>query len=136
MNAVRFPLLIVEFEGVASDEQFRDYLLGMDRHVERCAACAQRTVVVVDTLRATSPVSAAQRRLQAEWLAGNLERVQANMLGMVFVIDNVLVRGVLTAILWLQEMPCEHTVVGTREEAEKWAVAKLAAPTSEQGRVR
>lgn len=136
LNGMRFPLLIVEFSGVPSDEQFEDYLQGMDRHIERCVASAKQTVVVVDTLKATSPVSAAQRRMQADWMARNFVRSQASMCGMAFVIDNMLVRGVLTAILWLQRIPCEHTVVGTRHEAEQWAVIKLAASATEGARVR
>jgi hypothetical protein len=37
------------------------------------------------------------------------------------------VRGVLTAILWLQNLPTAHTVVGSIDEAARWAAERLRA---------
>ncbi|MBC7173876.1 MAG: hypothetical protein H5U40_15655, partial [Polyangiaceae bacterium] len=40
--------------------------------------------------------------------------------GYAFVISSSLVRGALTAILWLAPMPAPHRVVGTVGEGEAW----------------
>lgn len=132
VSSARFPLLVVEFVGKATDDQFRQYLDNMDAHIARCLKEGKKSVVLVDTLKATSPVSPSQRKLQAEWMARSFQSSQRSMAGMVFVIDSVLVRGVLTAILWLQKMPCEHAVFGSRAEAEDWANSKLAHAGSQQ----
>jgi hypothetical protein len=42
------------------------------------------------------------------------------------VTDNPVIRGAITALLWIQSFPWEYTVVATREEAERWAVARHA----------
>lgn len=121
-----FPRLNVEFIGKANDEQFSEYLRVLDAHLLRCIGERKKSVLVVDTLKATSPVSASQRKLQAEWMARTFQRSAQTLVGMAFVIDNIVVRGVLTAILWLQKMPCEYAVFGTRGEAEHWADSKLS----------
>ena len=48
--------------------------------------------------------------------------------GSAFVISSPLVRGGLTAILWLQALPSPFIVVATRPEAESWARAQLQLP--------
>lgn len=136
MDASRFPMLVVEFHGKATNEQFVEYLAAMDRHLDRCDAEGCHNVLVVDTLAATSPVSAPQRKLQAEWMAKNFMRSKARMRGMAFVIDSMVVRGVLTAILWLQTMPCEYAVFGSREEAEAWVIRQLSGARNSKSPAR
>ena len=41
-------------------------------------------------------------------------------------ITSSLVRGILTAILWLSDIPSPYHVVGTQAEAEAWCEAQLA----------
>jgi len=134
VSSTRFPLLVVDFIGRPNDTQFSCYLNAMDAHIARCLAEGKHSVVLVDTLNATSPVSASQRKMQAEWMEKSFARSKETMRGMVFVIDSMLVRGVLTAILWLQKMPCEHAVFGTRSEAEAWALDQLRGAASDAQR--
>ena len=42
-----------------------------------------------------------------------------------FVIDSPIVRGALTAILWIQPLPYEHRIVGTRADANAWLRGQL-----------
>ena len=55
----------------------------------------------------------------------NREVLARQCVGNAFVISNPLVRGVLTAILWLQPLPSDYIVVGTLKEAEAWCMKKL-----------
>ena len=73
-------------------------------------------------------MTARQRRLQAEQIAHNADRQV--LLGMAAVIDSPLIRGALTALLWIQRFDWDYTVVGTREAAEQWALDKLAHESS------
>lgn len=117
-------MVCIEFHGVVSDEQWEAYLRRLQAIQDEAHAQRKKLVLVVDALHATSPVTASQRRLQAEQIAHNADRQV--LLGMAAVIDRPLIRGALTALLWIQRFDWDYTVVGTREAAELWALDKLA----------
>ena len=114
-----FPVIVVRYRGLAEDERFEQYLQELTRVRSRGPS-----VVIFDALEAGFP-PARQRRRQAEWIDQNRALLQRNSLGTVFLLDSSLVRGALTAVLWLSPIPGEWTVVGTREEARQWAEARL-----------
>jgi hypothetical protein len=60
-------------------------------------------------------------------MRNNKAQTKANTLGCVFVLDSVFSRGALTAILWLQPMPCPHAVVSNMDAALEKASQWLAA---------
>lgn len=116
----RHPLVIVTFTGVATDAEFRDYLAGMTEMLQR----RQVNAVILDSRRAaqTPPV---QRKLQADWLKEHEPLLRRYSAGTAFIITSGLIRGILTAILWLQPLAGPHTVVATMEEAERWCAERL-----------
>jgi hypothetical protein len=118
----RFPLIVVTFVGSQDEAEFSAYLEGMTAFAER----RLRAVTVFDATRA-GPTPATQRARQGAWLKKYRSIIQEYSCGSVFVIRSPLVRGALTAILWIAPIPGAHTVVGTLEEAERWAVERLRA---------
>jgi hypothetical protein len=118
----RQPLVLVTFDGALTEPEFDDYLERMSRLLER----RMKNVTVLDARKATSP-TATQRAKQAAWLKTNRALLQEYSCGSVFVIESALVRGGLTAILWVAPMPVAHAVVATLEEGERWAFARLRA---------
>lgn len=117
----RHPLVVVEFNGTATDQEFDAYLEQMTKLVlER----RKKNVTIFDATR-SGDTSPKQRRKQAEWLKSNAEMLRMYSLGTAFVITSPLVRGMLTAILWITPMPAPHTVVATYGEAERWAIGRL-----------
>jgi hypothetical protein len=117
----RHPLIVVTFDGLASEREFDDYLAKMTTEVlER----KQRSVTILDA-RTSGRAPASQRKKQAEWLKKHDALLRQYSLGSAFVITSPLVRGVLTAIFWLQPMATAYTVVGSLGEAETWAAARL-----------
>ncbi len=119
----RHPLVIVTFDGLATDREFEEYLSAMTRQIlDR----NELSVTILDASR-SGRAPATQRKKQAEWLQQHQARLRQYSLGTAFVITSPLVRGVLTAILWMQSLPTPHTVVGTFAEAERWALERLAA---------
>jgi hypothetical protein len=118
----RHPLVLVTFDGALSEPEFDDYLRSMSRFIDR----RTKNVTILDARKAKSP-TATQRAKQAAWLKTNRVALQEYSCGSVFVIDSALVRGGLTAILWIAPMPVAHAVVATLEEAERWAFARLRA---------
>ncbi len=118
------PLVVVTFESAVDDEEFERYLARLDalwRH-------KMRRVLVVDATRAAR-TPATQRRRQADWMRVNEELLRSYAAGFAFVINSPLVRGALTAILWLQSLPSPFIVVSTLPEAERWALGQLQLPT-------
>src|ERR1019366_372557 len=118
----RFPLVVVTFEGQLADHEFDRYLLTMSRVLQRRA----KNAIVFDARRAAAP-TAMQRSKQAAWLKSNRAAIQQYSCGSVFVITSALIRGGLTAILWISPIPGAHTVVSTLAEGEAWALGRLAA---------
>jgi len=120
VNDTNFPLVVVTFEGSVSDQEFERYLARLDTLWGRNV----RSAIVLEASRADrSP--ATQRRMQAEWLKKNDYLLRAHSAGTAFVISSALVRGSLTAILWLQPLPTPYIVVATLAEAERWARRQL-----------
>jgi hypothetical protein len=118
----RFPLVVVTFEGQLADHEFDRYLLTMSRVLQRRA----KNAIVFDARRAAAP-TAMQRSKQAAWLKSNRAAIQQYSCGSVFVIASAVIRGGLTAILWISPIPGAHTVVSTLAEGEAWALGRLAA---------
>jgi len=118
----RYPLVRVTFEGHVADHVFDRYLETMSRVLQR----RMKNAIVFDARLARSP-TAMQRSKQVAWLKANRETIQTYSCGSAFVVASTVIRGVLTAILWVAPIPGAHVVVATLPEAEAWAIARLTA---------
>jgi hypothetical protein len=110
------PVYVVTFSGAVTDSQF-------DQYLEQLSALAERggqRALVYDARRA-SPARPSQRRKQAEWMKKFEDPIRRGTAGIAFVIPSALIRGCLTAILWLQPLACPHVVTGNFEHALRWA---------------
>jgi len=122
----RLPLLIVEFFGAPDDDQFAAYLAELEaitaRQAKRPFDAPARRVVIFDSTHSTRPVTASQRRMQAAFMK-RMKEVYGDDAGtgVCFVMTNTVVRGVFTAILWLQPMSYRFKVVASRAAANAWA---------------
>jgi hypothetical protein len=122
----RFPLVLITFEGTTSDSEWESFLRGLEATTARCFREEQRVGFVVDTTKGR-PASAAQRRALADWMNAHDASSRATCAAFAFVIPNPVVRGALTAVLWLARMPAPHRVTATRAEAVEFARAQLSA---------
>ncbi len=118
----RAPLMVITSEGDSSDADFDAYLARMAQLLQR----RQRYAILFDARRAARPTPK-QRHKQADWMKTHAAALRANNAGIAFVIDNPVVRGALTAILWLQPMPAPHKIVATPEQGERWLCELLAS---------
>lgn len=123
-----FPLVRVTFVGDATNEEFAAYLAEMGQLFLR----RKPNATVLDA-REAGMTPATQRRMQAEWIREHEDDLRRFSRGTAFVISSPVIRGALTAILWLQPMPQPHVVVATVAEAEAWAKARLDAPSASRG---
>lgn len=126
----RPEMLMIRFDGVVDDDAFDRYL----RETEEIMVRRRREsyAMVLDSRNGGRPTPA-QRFRQAEFIKTHSERLK-QCAGAAFVMNNAVVRGVLTALLWVQPMPYPHVVVATVEEAETWCAARLAEHAAQNQR--
>lgn len=122
----RWPLVVVRYGAQVDENEFEELLTRLDENVKRTAAARQKTTLIYDSSSGYQ-ASPRIRKRQAEWMKDNADITRLNCVGIGFVINSSLVRGVLTAILWLSDMPAPYHVVGTLSEAEDWCEKQLAA---------
>lgn len=110
------PLFIITFVGVPTDAQFDAYLA----HLARITVKLEPRALIFDA-SASGPTPAAHRKRMADWMKQYEPHIRANTVGAAFVLPSAIMRGVLTAILWVQPMACPHNVVASLGEAKLWA---------------
>lgn len=118
----RFPLVLVRPSGRATDAELEALLVALKRPLLR----REKYVEIFDGTHA-DPGTPTQRRALAEWMRAHTSLISSYSLGTAIVMPSPLVRGALTAVFWIQPLPCPYTVVSTMAEAERWAEEKLRA---------
>ncbi len=122
VDSSAYPLVAVTFDGSVTDEAFAAYLSELRLILDK----GGRYGILFDATTASVP-SVSQRRMQADYIRDERDRLTHLCLGAAFVIPSTLIRGSLTAIFWLQPPPFAHTVVSHVAEARRWVEARIAA---------
>ena len=120
LDDTRFPLLVARFGADWTATEFDEYLTWHRDNLRR----RKRFAIILDATRARSP-NALERRKQAEALREGEPLLRQYCAGAAFVIPSSVVRGTLTAILWLQPPAYESVVVPTFGEADAWVKQRL-----------
>ncbi len=120
LDDTRFPLLVARFGADWTAAEFDEYLAWHRDNLRR----RKRFAIILDATRARSP-NALERRKQAEALREGEPLLRQYCAGAAFVIPSSVVRGTLTAILWLQPPAYESVVVPTFGEADAWVKQRL-----------
>lgn len=115
-----FPLVRITYEGKIDDDAFRAHLAEYAALIAR----KQRYALVFDATRSGAP-GAAQRRMQADFIEEHRAQLSVLCAGGAFAISSPVIRGALTAILWVTSLPFPHTVVADVKSAEAWARTRL-----------
>ena len=117
----RWPLVVVTLPGerVTLDEvnrfvqDQRDMLTRGEPHALLCDG------------RNTLVFPPDQRKVMADWLQEAEPMNRAHTVCLAIVLSNPLVRGALTAVMWLREPACETRTFATISEAEQWCLSRL-----------
>jgi hypothetical protein len=122
IDDARRPLIVVAFRGVATDEELDAYLRAQLDVLER----GEAAVMVIDATEAglMPPI---QRKRVIDWLGRRKRGHKSCILGTSFACPSPLVRGALTAILWIEPLCHPHHLAQSRSEAERWGIDRLAA---------
>lgn len=120
LDTARWPLLYVRFRGSADVAIWDGYLEALTRVITQRPG---KRVMIMDATEC-GMVSAAARRKQAEWMAKYDDNTRMFTMGIAFVLPSPLLRGALTAVFWLQPLPCPYAVVKdvptAMERCEAW----------------
>lgn len=127
VSFVRKPLIVVRFVGATTDGEFREYLALLERNLEDSLGRGTTTAVAIDASDQPNAISAAQRRIQADWIRAHYQSLATACVGTAFVAPTAILRGIITAVFWMQRLPYPYAVVGTLSEAEAWCAGQLAA---------
>ena len=111
-----WPLVLVTLPAAQSDDEVLAYF----DELRACRARREPYAIVVDAA-ASRGFSAKQRRMQAQYVSEGLELSGMYLKGLAFIAPSELIRGMLTAIFWLQRPASPHRVFTTKEEAVAWA---------------
>jgi hypothetical protein len=120
------PIRVLVQVSPTTDENLREHLDAQLLEMQSNRGRTRKTVVVIDASLGTRPTPL-QRKMQADWINEHRELLATTCLGVAFVIPSPLVRGALTAIFWIAQMPIPHTVHGSLASAIEWAGGRLAA---------
>lgn len=116
----RWPLVLITFQGVPSDEVFDEYLAGMRRLLDK----KEKHVYLLDG-RKGGLLSREQRIKQGRWLKENKEDIVLYSLGAAVVLNSAVLRFVLTTIFLIQSPLAPQVVVSTMEEGRAWTAERL-----------
>jgi hypothetical protein len=120
----RWPLVRIRFGKEVDENEFGQLLALLDANMKRATAARTKTALIYDSSAGYS-ASPRIRKMQADWMKDNAMQSRVNCVGIAFVITSSIVRGALTAILWLTDMPAPYTVVSSMREAEIFCVQQL-----------
>ncbi|HTU59038.1 MAG TPA: hypothetical protein VMF89_11405, partial [Polyangiales bacterium] len=81
-----------------------------------------KTVIILD-LRRSSVLSTSQRWMTALWMKEVAPLFERTTFGTVFIVESALVRGVLSALLWVQPKGTPYAMVGDLDSAVLWAIS-------------
>ncbi len=107
VSTTHWPLIHVRFVGHADQPTFDTYL----EQLSRAMLWRRGPRVMLMDATECGYVNSYARKRQAEWMRAHDQEIRDEMLGVAFAIRTPLVRGALTAVLWLQPLSCPYTVV-------------------------
>ena len=109
---------IVVFAGIepVSADDIQSFLNGSDEVLKR----KEPHAIIVD-MSQMSPVNPDMRRKVAAWLAEHQEELKKYRLGSAIVVKSNVIRGIITAIYWLQPPPYPYSICSNRDEALAWS---------------
>ena len=118
-----WPLLVIRYEGTATDEEVARALTASGRCLERDEPC----VIIHDMSRASEVGALTQRHLQAEWLRRHDARLRQWVLGIAFVTNSAALRLMVSLLMHLKPL-VPHKTFPHLPEAVSWVAHQFPQP--------
>jgi hypothetical protein len=123
-----WPVVVTEFpEKAVPDDALRSVFAQLESLMTDAQRDGEKVFIITDISRMRQITPASQRRLAADWLkrVGPLTLVASA--GGATVTPSTLLRGVITALFWLQPSPTPFFCVATRHDAMVKGIEMLQA---------
>lgn len=121
IDSSEFPIIKVVFTGEAANaENFPIYL----KEVKENYASRQPLAIIFDASKAVLP-GITYQKMQAQWLKDNEQLMKDYCKGTAYIIPNLIIRKVLSAIFTLQKQPVPYKVCSKHTEAMDWVETQL-----------
>lgn len=127
IDCTQWPIIVWESPARRVEDGPTEEALALLEDIWRSTPAGVKSFTLTDLSAMTEAAPASQRKYAAEFQKRNRELQVRASVGGAIVATSALVRGVLTAVFWLQQSALETCVVGSREEALRYAVGLLAA---------
>jgi hypothetical protein len=120
VDTTEWPLVLIAAEGDIAPNDLERHLVEYRAVLERNLPCA----IIFDATK-VGKIDAYTRRRYTEFMQQNNDDFRRLCRGIGFVITSSIVRGALTAVLWMVDFPFPYKIFATREESAVWARRQL-----------
>jgi hypothetical protein len=118
VDTMNWPILLMDAGAYAATDAELEGALDYVTQVYRaCLAAGEKCAHITDISRATNIPPATQRRMAGEWVKQNRELMRVACAGGGAVTPSAIIRGIVTAIYWIQTPPTPQVIVATLDEA-------------------
>jgi hypothetical protein len=126
VHRTHWPIIVLEFpEKRIADTEFHDALEYVETLMRECQRSGQKSFQVTDLTRIREIAPASQRRYAGEWVKEMAPLIRVASIGGADVTPSSILRGLITAIHWIQRPPTPTAVFATRSEAYLHAIGEL-----------
>jgi hypothetical protein len=126
IDTTDWPIVLMEFpEHRLSDKDFHEGLLYVEQLWRECERLGLKSYQVIDFSRMSEMAPASQRKYAAEWIKSTETLVRLASVGGACVTPSSILRGIVTAILWLHKPPNPTEFFATRGQAYVHAIEQL-----------
>ncbi len=117
IETVNWPVIVMNAGAYrATDVQLESALEYLAQLFTESRAAGERFAQVTDLSGVVNIPSATQRRQAAQWVKRTADDMAACSVGGVAVTPSAIIRGIVTAIWWIQTPPTPVAMVATRDE--------------------
>jgi hypothetical protein len=113
-----WPIILIEFpEKRVDDAAFKSMLANNEALLAEARSRGEKLFFVSDLTHMRELTPASQRKATAQWVARTFELGRAASLGAAHVTPSTILRGLFTAVFWVNPPPTPAVFVATRAEA-------------------
>lgn len=124
LDDAHWPFMIATWFGRPTETLVEKYFAAHDRHIQRARNAREKIIVITDTFATERPNPVARKRI-VELTEAQGELARAVTLRSYIVIENPVIRGVVTALAWVYPRMAESENVGSLAQALEKGLEEL-----------
>jgi hypothetical protein len=127
IDCAQWPIIVWEMPAQRVEDKATEDALACLEQIWRSTPAGVKSFTLTDLSVMNEAAPASQRKYAAEFQKRNRELQVRASVGGAIVATSTLVRGVLTAVFWLQRSALDTHVVASREEALAYGIGLLTS---------